>query len=205
MSPTDDAGRVLTYHDSGIANDRCSGCGFSLYAHECPTAHPSPAAAPRPGDFETMSVGCEMGRHAPMGCDGCSCACHLPSAPAPQSLRDALEAVTDRRDCGHGRVDVMHVAPSHFLGRACPECSDARYADEVQDREPCVICAALDAPALTVEPDTALTLERLRDAIDAIDDPADTNRLWRAMSSQQLAIAILRALGEGAGEGVDRG
>ena len=56
----------------------------------------------------------------------------------------ALESVTARRDCGHGRIDVIHIAPSHFIGAACPSCSDAAYADEMQRREPCPICAALE-------------------------------------------------------------
>jgi hypothetical protein len=55
----------------------------------------------------------------------------------------ALRFVTDVGDCGHGHREVLHVAPAHFAGPACPECSDAAYADEQQRVSPCPICAAL--------------------------------------------------------------
>lgn len=64
-------------------------------------------------------------------------------------LRSALEYVTHRSDCGHGHKDVIHVAPAHFTGPACPHCSDAEYADLMEREDPCLICAALAAFAPT--------------------------------------------------------
>jgi hypothetical protein len=57
--------------------------------------------------------------------------------------------------------------------------------------------AALDAPALTVE--------RLNGAILACIDAAPSRKAWEDLSIDEQSRAILRALGEGAGEGVDRG
>jgi hypothetical protein len=62
-------------------------------------------------------------------------------------LEAALRFVTDVDDCGHGHREVRHVAPIHFDGPACRECSDAAYADEMQRVNPCPLCAALaEAP-----------------------------------------------------------
>lgn len=90
-------------------------------------------------------------------------------------LREALAAVTDRKPCPHGHMDVMHVAPSHFDGPACPECSDAEYADRVQREEPCVICAALAQPA----PERGLR-EAVRKAYEdgLIGLPEDEEHRW---------------------------
>lgn len=67
--------------------------------------------------------------------------------PEWERMTAALRAVTTRRDCGHGYADVLHVAPFHFAGPACPACSDAEYADRMQREEPCVICLAETAGA----------------------------------------------------------
>jgi hypothetical protein len=58
-----------------------------------------------------------------------------------------LSDLISKRPCPHGHLDVMHVAPFHFEGPACPLCSDAEYADRMQREEPCGVCAL--AAALT--------------------------------------------------------
>jgi hypothetical protein len=70
------------------------------------------------------------------------------------ALRAALEYVTHRSDCGHGHKDVIHIAPAHFTGPACPHCSDAEYADLMEREDPCLICAALAAQPAAPEPTT---------------------------------------------------
>ena len=85
-------------------------------------------------------------------------------------LQEALASMTSRRSCEHGHIDVIHVAPAHFDGPACPDCSNAEYADEIQRREPCIICAALAAPPAAL--DVRAVTETLRFLYHA-DEPCD--------------------------------
>lgn len=62
---------------------------------------------------------------------------------AVSASRAALEYVTHRSACGHGYHDVVHVSPAHFDGPACPQCSDAEYANRMQREDPCPVCAIL--------------------------------------------------------------
>jgi hypothetical protein len=119
--------------------------------------------------------------------------------PEDAGLREALEWIAAKADtfCVSDCENGVEVNEETGVTRPC---LDSIHLISEKAR-----AALVSLEEAAPQPDTALTVERLRDAIDAIDDPADTHRLWRAMSSQQLAIALSRALGEGAGEGVDRG
>lgn len=108
-----------------------------------------------------------------------------PRREAAPEVRTALESVTTRRDCGHGYTDVVHVAPAHFDGPACPHCSDAGYANAIQRAEPCVICAALtvrEAAAATPSPDPTP------------DEARDWYELDQRLLSSERALRILEEI-----------